>query len=84
MNTLTVSAGAFVFAPRGIPHTYRVDSDRSKIIAINTPGGWEGFFAEAGSPATGKSAPPEEAPDFERLGELAARRGVTILGEPPA
>ncbi|MFY9588963.1 MAG: quercetin 2,3-dioxygenase [Actinomycetota bacterium] len=82
-DTLTLSAGAFLFAPRGIPHTYRVDSDRSRLIAINAPGGWEAFFAEAGTPAAGTSGPPNEEPDYERLGELAARRGVTILGDPP-
>ena len=83
-QSLAASAGAFIFAPRSIPHTYRVDSERSRILAINVPGGWEGFFAEAGTPAGSTNEPPVEEPDYESLGALAARRGVTVLGEPPA
>jgi quercetin dioxygenase-like cupin family protein len=76
-------AGSFVFAPRGVPHTYRVDSSASRIVAFNFPGGWEGFFVEAGTPAGGEKDPPEVTPDYERLSRLAAGYGVSILGDPP-
>ncbi len=82
-ETVVAPAGSVVFAPRGIPHTYRVKSETSRLIAINVPGGWERFFTEAGTSATGMPEPPEEEPDFARLGELAAGYGVTIVGDPP-
>jgi quercetin dioxygenase-like cupin family protein len=77
-------AGTPVYAPRRIPHSYRVDSSASKIVVVNVPGGWEGFFSEAGDAASAGEEPRAIEPDLERLGELAARRGVTILGDPPA
>jgi mannose-6-phosphate isomerase-like protein (cupin superfamily) len=83
-ETVRATTGSFVFAPRNIPHTYRVESSTSRIIAINMPGGWEGFFAEAGDPAAGKPEPPDAEPGFERLSGIASRYGVTIVGDPPA
>jgi quercetin dioxygenase-like cupin family protein len=83
-QTIDAPAGSLVFAPRRIPHTYRVDAPTSRILAINVPGGWEGFFDEADTSAIGTTDPPDAAPDFERLGQIAARYGVEILGDPPA
>lgn len=82
-QTFKVAAGSVVFAPRGITHTYRVDSERSRLVAINVPGGWEAFFTEAGTPASGTSEPPEDPPDFDALSTLAEARGVSIVGDPP-
>jgi mannose-6-phosphate isomerase-like protein (cupin superfamily) len=82
-DVMPARAGTLVFAPRRIPHTYRVDSATSRIIVINAPGGWERFFTEAGESAVGRPNPPDEDPDFDRLSALAANYGVTILGPPP-
>lgn len=48
------SAGAFVSFPRGIPHTFSVESPTARFIVMNTPGGFERMFELA--PKT-----PEEA-----------------------
>jgi quercetin dioxygenase-like cupin family protein len=37
-------AGAFVSFPRGIPHTFTVDSAAARILVMNTPGGFERMF----------------------------------------
>lgn len=37
-------AGAFVSFPRGIPHTFSIDSPSARILVINTPGGFEKMF----------------------------------------
>ena len=47
-------AGAFVSFPRGIPHTFSIETASARILVINTPGGFERMFERA--PRT-----PEEA-----------------------
>jgi quercetin dioxygenase-like cupin family protein len=37
-------AGAFVFFPRGIPHTFTVESPAARFLLVNTPGGFERMF----------------------------------------
>src|SRR5690348_11163325 len=38
------SAGAFVCFPRGIPHTFTVESPTARFLLMNTPGGFERMF----------------------------------------
>jgi quercetin dioxygenase-like cupin family protein len=47
-------AGAFVVFPRGIAHTFTIESKQARFLVINTPGGFERMFELA--PKT-----PEEA-----------------------
>ncbi|MGW5263217.1 cupin domain-containing protein [Microbispora sp. NPDC004025] len=58
-GTLTVSAGdrsevvdgsGVLFLPRGIPHSYQVESDSAQFYVITLPGGFERFFMNAGYP----------------------------------
>jgi len=37
-------AGAFVCFPRGIPHTFTVESPAARFLIMNTPGGFERMF----------------------------------------
>jgi hypothetical protein len=77
-------AGSVVFAPRGIPHTYRVDSPTARYLCLIVPGGWEQFFAAAGLPALAPDfSTPHEDPDFDKIGAVAERYGVDIVGPPP-
>jgi quercetin dioxygenase-like cupin family protein len=36
--------GAFVSFPRGIPHTFTVESPSARLLVMNTPGGFERMF----------------------------------------
>jgi quercetin dioxygenase-like cupin family protein len=38
------TAGAFVSFPRGIPHTFTVESPAARFLVMNTPGGFERMF----------------------------------------
>lgn len=77
-----VGPGDFVFAPRGIPHQFTVDSDEVQMLVVVTPGGFESFFEELGTPAGERSLPPVEAPDMEKLAQMASRYGLELLGPP--
>jgi quercetin dioxygenase-like cupin family protein len=38
------SAGSFVFVPRGIAHTFTVETPNARFLLFNTPGGFERMF----------------------------------------
>jgi len=38
------TAGSFVSFPRGIPHTFTIDSESARFLVMNTPGGFEKIF----------------------------------------
>lgn len=77
-------AGDFLLAPRGIPHTYRVQSEEgARWLVVTSPGGFDRFVSAFGEPAGGPGLPePAGPPDVERLNALAAECGIEILGPP--
>lgn len=77
----TVEAGGSVFLPRGVAHAFRVEDD-SKLLEINTPGGFEGFHIAAGEPARYDGLPEPSAPDIENLMRHAADYACRIQGPP--
>src|SRR6478736_192780 len=62
--------GAFVSFPRGIPHTFTVESTSARFLVLNTPGGFERMFELA--PQT-----PEDA--VRALAEF----GMEVVGPNP-
>ena len=64
-----VGEGESVWLPRGIAHTFRVDSDEARIIEVTTPGGFEQFHVELGTPATEVRIPDPAPVD---VGAMAA------------
>lgn len=70
--------GAYVFKPRGVPHTFWNATDReARLIEIIWPGGFERFFdelAQAFDDGGGTPAP-------ERVSELADRYQNTFMME---
>jgi mannose-6-phosphate isomerase-like protein (cupin superfamily) len=70
-----LDAGASIFLPRGVPHTFRVRSSTpARNLAFLTPGGLEEFFVEAGGRGLGI---PQHLAEIK---ELAAAYGVDFLG----
>jgi quercetin dioxygenase-like cupin family protein len=68
-ETTTATTGAFVFAPRGVPHAY-VANVATRHLTLVSPPGFERFLADAGEAAiAGRQA----------LASVAARYGVTLL-----
>ncbi|MFJ9367831.1 cupin domain-containing protein [Nocardia sp. NPDC101769] len=48
-DTIDVEAGAYVFGPRFVPHTFKTLTDSSELIITNTPGNVEGYFLSIGA-----------------------------------
>ena len=68
--------GETIFAPRGIPHTYRyVGKSPGRLMCVITPAGFEGFFEEIGA-----MTPQQQ--DIPRVMEIAKRFGLEFLPPP--
>ena len=81
---IVAPAGAFVFGPRGIPHTFMVSSDEARSLHVAEPAGFDEFVAAIAEPATALEISPvsTEPPDVEGLTRVAATFGIDIIGPP--
>jgi quercetin dioxygenase-like cupin family protein len=80
----SLKPGSFAFGPKGVPHTFYVESGESKFLVGFAPMEFEGFLRDVGEPATERVVPPppESPPDPEKLAKVADRNGMQILGPP--
>jgi mannose-6-phosphate isomerase-like protein (cupin superfamily) len=77
------AAGAFVFLPRDVPHTFVVEGDRpARMLTFLTPGGGEGVFIDGGRQPESDGLPPATPPDVNALKTVSARYGAEIVGPP--
>lgn len=83
-NEMTVAAGDFVWAPRGLPHTFRVESKTARVLGLGIPAGFEEFFLATGRPAGELTLPPppDGPPDLGQMLPHAQAAGCDILGPP--
>lgn len=80
---LEAPSGAFVYAPKGIPHTFTVDAEPTRVLVFASPAGFEKFAEELGDPARDDNPPPRLAvPAPEVLGPAAERYGIEVVGPP--
>jgi quercetin dioxygenase-like cupin family protein len=81
----TAVAGQSAFLPRGVEHTFRVDSVTAHVLNIVSPAGFEQFFVDFGEPAQADELPPapDGPPDVARMAALLASYGVRLNGPPP-
>jgi len=81
---LSLKAGSFAFGPKGVPHTFYVETGVAKMLVGFAPMQFEGFQREVGEPALEPVLPPpaEGHPDMARLAPIAQRNGFEILGPP--
>jgi quercetin dioxygenase-like cupin family protein len=78
------TAGAFVFGPRDVPHTFAVTSDQARFLLVTEPAGMEDFLRALSDPAASRTVPPVsvEPPAPEAMMAAAAAQGIEILGPP--
>ncbi|MFJ3825049.1 cupin domain-containing protein [Streptomyces nodosus] len=79
-RTEIVNGAGVLFLPRGIPHSYLVESETARFYVVTTPGGFERFFSQAGYSADlGKSAPVGESWSVDRTVEFAENLGLGVI-----
>jgi quercetin dioxygenase-like cupin family protein len=83
-QVIKAPAGAFVYGPRDIPHTFEVTSDEARFLLVAEPAGFEKFVRSVAEPAQSLTLPPppSEAPDPAALTAAAAEFGIEITGPP--
>lgn len=86
-EAIRVEAGGAAFGPKGVPHTYRVESaEQARWLAICTPGDFERFVVAASRPAERAELPPMTAAPTEAeivaVTALAAEHRIDLLGPP--
>ncbi len=78
-KAIRTTPGTTLFAPRGVPHTYRyLGQTPGRLMCVITPAGFEGFFEEIGALS------PPRPQDVPRVTEIARRFGLEILPPPGA
>jgi quercetin dioxygenase-like cupin family protein len=82
---IVLGPGQAAFAPRDVPHAYRVESDEARWMVITTPAGFDDFVREVADPAPAEELPPAgRHVDPAFLAQAAAKVGIEILGPPGA
>lgn len=67
---ILAKAGDYIFAPRRIPHTFKVRSDETKFIVSAYPSGFDRFVKELGIPYHKGFKAPEGPPLTEKIQKL--------------
>jgi uncharacterized cupin superfamily protein len=82
-GSVELGVGEAAFAPRGVPHVYRVESERARWLVTTTGGGFAAFVEETSTPAENDGfAAPEHMASPDVLAAAAGRRGIELLGPP--
>src|SRR5215472_4100636 len=79
-QTIQAERGAFVFLPRDVAHTFRVEGPgTAHTLNLCVPAGLKDYFKEMGEPARERTLPPPQTLDLAKLRVVAARYGFEVL-----
>lgn len=78
---LELGEGSFAFLPRGIPHRYLPrDPGPVRVLWVLSPGGFEDFWREMGTPVQpGEQTPQPMPPDPESMARLGQKYKTEFL-----
>jgi quercetin dioxygenase-like cupin family protein len=79
-DEFVVGPGAWVWQPRGIPHAFKVESERARALVLVTPGGFERMFEQGGVPVADSAEPPVQEYDPRAAAAIAERFGFEVVG----
>jgi quercetin dioxygenase-like cupin family protein len=80
------AVGDVVFAPAGLPHTFRIESDTARMLFLSTPAGIEEMVRGLAEPARWPwLQPPPDGPRVppDRVRMVERETGVVRHGPPP-
>ena len=81
---LSAGPGTSVYMPRGVPHSFLVESASATMLGVMTPGDFEHLFRSLGVPAATRTLPPRGASALEIAAVMAGQRalGTEVVGPP--
>jgi len=84
---LRLEASDTLLAPKGVPHTYRVESERARWLTVTAHGDFERLVRSFSRAATTSTLPAPAGPTPEQADALAAaclEHGIEFVGPPLA
>jgi quercetin dioxygenase-like cupin family protein len=72
--------GSWVWGPRGVPHTFKVDP-RARALILVTPGGFERMFEVGGVPVSESPEPPVQEYDPDEAVAMSKQFGFEVIGQ---
>jgi quercetin dioxygenase-like cupin family protein len=72
--------GSWVWGPRGVPHTFKVESDSARAPILVTPGGFERMFEVGGVPVSESAEPPVQEYDPDAAVAISEQFGFEVIG----
>jgi quercetin dioxygenase-like cupin family protein len=83
---LLAGPGTTISMPRGVPHTFRIESPVATMLGVIAPGDFEHVFRNLSVPARERAVPPPGAAplDVKALAAELAVRGTRVVGPPIA
>ncbi len=78
---ITLASGESAFLPRNVVHTFKIVSSHVRFLVYITPGGFENYFRDLGTPVVGDRGGKEpDAPvDIAEMIRVAGRYSITFL-----
>ncbi|MGZ4232080.1 MAG: quercetin 2,3-dioxygenase [Solirubrobacteraceae bacterium] len=76
--------GAAMYMPRGVPHTFRIQSPRARLLGVMAPGAFEELFRNLSVPAGERTLPMPGSVPFDVPAVMAEqeRLGTLVVGPP--
>ena len=76
---LTATAGWFMTAPKGVPHSYKnIGTTPAKMLALFVPAGIENFFEDLSKLNAAGTL------DIDSIAVVSAKHGLELVSPPPA
>jgi quercetin dioxygenase-like cupin family protein len=72
--------GTWVWGSRGVPHTFRVESERARALILVTPGGFERMLEVGGVPVRESAQPPVQEYDLDEAVAISGQFGFEVVG----
>ena len=84
---VTIGPGETLLAPKGVPHTYRVESpEGARFLVVTTRGDFERFVRALSRPAERPELPTPHGPptpdEADALAAAARVHGIELVGPP--
>jgi len=86
-QTHELSAGSFIYLPKGVPHAFRITGRRpARFLGLVSPAGLMDLYDEVGLPAREHRLPGADGRSIEeeipRWNEIGPRYGLRVVGPP--
>jgi quercetin dioxygenase-like cupin family protein len=72
--------GTWVWGPREVPHTFKVESERARALILVTPGGFERMFEVGGVAVSESAEPPVQEYDPDEAVAISEQFGFEVIG----